>query len=301
MHGRHVVVIHPAPFPEGLREARSYFKIGTHLRGKGVNVPEILDFEEETGTIVVADLGDVHLHQVVREAAPSTRFALYEKTLKVLARMQVLGRQDFDPEWCFDTRFYDSDLAFHREAMYFAEWYVKRYLGRSLPQGLVQELEELSARVDALPGPRIFLHRDFQSRNLMFYEDQVWIIDFQGGRLGPLGYDLASLLLDPYVSMESSMWPDLIEVYHRELKDLGLEISFEELMREFRLLSLLRNLQVLGAYSFLQLKKGRTFFQPYLAPAIDRLWELVQHEDFGELEILRGLAEDICTQAGAGS
>ncbi len=291
--GRPAVLIRPAPGPEGIREARSYFQIGTHLKRNGVRVPEILYYNEGNGDLLVEDLGDCLLYSVFMDEDVSGTIRLYRAALRTLAVMQVMGSRGFDKTWCFDTPFYDSNLAWEREALYFTKWFLGRYLGMAPSDVLEQELHGLCDRVDDAPGARVFLHRDFQSRNLMLYREDIWIIDFQGGRLGPVGYDLASLLTDPYVDMDRVLWSGLIRYYHEQLTGLGFEIGFEELMENFRLMALLRTMQVLGAYSFLQIKKGRSFFRPFVAPALRRLRDLVSGESSGQLRQLRKVLEEI--------
>ncbi len=287
------ILVRPGPGSQGFREARSYFLIGTHLKRCGVRVPDILDYNEETGNIVVEDLGDCHLWSTLQDSDVSGVMGLYRTAVRTLAEMQVFGSRGFDRTWCFDTPFYDAELAYEREARYFTGWFIQRYLARSVSSDLDRELRDLCVKVDDLPGGRFFLHRDFQSRNLMLYRGDLWIIDFQGGRLGPLTYDLASLLLDPYVDIDISLWPDLIGFYHADLAGLGLAIELEDLMTSFRLLCLLRTFQVLGAYSFLQIQKGRSFFRPYIAPAFNRLRHLAGEKDFKHMKELRKLVDDI--------
>lgn len=291
--GRPAVAIYPAPGPEGLREARSYFLIGSHLYSRGVNVPELLDFDEETGRILVEDLGDCHLQRLLQGAGIAAVAGWYEQAVRVLARMQALGTHGFDPGWCFDTGTYDSELAYSKEALYFADWFLVRYLGRSLPRGLTGELESLCARVDRLPGPKVVLHRDFQSRNLMVYDQTIFIIDFQGARTGPPGYDLASLLIDPYVNIPAGLWDGLLGVYYQELQALGLDMEPDLVHEQLHLLSLLRNLQVLGAFSFLTLGKKRRFFEPFIPVAIERLKALLAMEWTPGLELLKELVQGI--------
>ncbi|MCK4605157.1 MAG: aminoglycoside phosphotransferase, partial [Deltaproteobacteria bacterium] len=132
-----------------------------------------------------------------------------------------------------------------------------------------------------------------QSRNIMVWSGALRIIDFQGGRLGPLGYDVAALLLDPYVSLPETIWSELLEFYLDELDVLNIALDKAVFEREFYLLALLRTMQALGAYSYLYLKKGKGFFKPYVSPAFSNLKALLVYKDFKKLDNLKLLVADI--------
>ncbi len=129
------------------------------------------------------------------------------------------------------------------------------------------------------PEQRFFLHRDFQSRNLMLQHDRLWVIDFQGARLGPLQYDLAALLLDPYVNLPLAGQETLLAEYLFLLQE-HLPIDPVAWRQRYDYVALCRNLQILGAYGFLSQHKGKTFFRQFIPAACRSL----QHR----LEILPG-------------
>ena len=139
--------------------------------------------------------------------------ALYRQALEVLVQLQIAGTQGFSPEWCFDTPFYDASLVRQRECHYFVQAFLQGYLGlETTPEELTEDFELLLQRA-LHPEQRFFLHRDFQSRNLMVHHNRLWLIDFQGARLGPLQYDLAALLLDPYVNLPFTTQEILLTEY----------------------------------------------------------------------------------------
>ncbi len=133
-----------------------------------------------------------------------------------------------------------------------------------------------------------FLHRDFQCRNLMVHHNSVRFIDFQGGRLGPLAYDLASLLLDPYAGLPLSVQDHLTVVY---LEALQQEIPYnpDQFRREYVFLALQRNLQILGAFAFLSQVRQKPFFAQFLRPALVSLSGLLAKSEAAEYAGLRHL------------
>jgi N-acetylmuramate 1-kinase len=120
------------------------------------------------------------------------------------------------------------------------------------------------------PGPNYFLHRDFQSRNLFITSGRLRVIDFQGGRLGPLGYDVASLLIDPYVNL-SPAWQEEFLDYYLNLLTSRLEVDQAAFREQYYHLALCRNLQILGAYGYLTRVKGKDQFTRYIPAAVKAL------------------------------
>src|SRR3954465_10155458 len=128
------------------------------------------------------------------------------------------------------------------------------------------------------------MHRDFQSQNLMIqFDGSVRVIDYQGSRLGSVYYDLASLLLDPYVMLPDAEVFELLRYYHA--KSLN-PLSFEEMTHQFLLAATQRVMQALGAYGFLSRVKGLPQFAQYIAPGEKRLAWILNHLDWPELKII---------------
>ena len=285
------VAIEPSPGDIGTFETYSYVDIGNHLAKAGIPVPKIYDFNKDTGVIVVEYLGDRHLQTEILALISQNKWSqvkrLYRQALSLLAKMQVYGCRGFNRKWCYDSEYYDSKLAREREAFYFLQYFVEGLMGYSKTPELEDELTRLALQVDLIDNKEYFLHRDFQSRNILVWNGALRIIDFQGGRLGPLGYDVAALLLDPYVSLPETIWSELLEFYLDELDALNIDVDQAVFEREFYLLALLRTMQALGAYSYLYLKKGKVFFKPFVSPALSNLKALLVRKDFEKLGNLK--------------
>ena len=255
-----------------MAEARSAWLIGRHLRRAGVPVPEPLAYDQASGMILGEDLGDLRLHDRLRQEGmdDAELLRLYGEAVRELARMQVRGGQGFQESWCWQTPRYDRELMLERESGYFLQALCRDFLGlQPDATGLRAEFEAIAGQAAAAPA-HFFLHRDFQSRNLMLKDGQVRIIDFQGGRLGPLAYDLASLLIDPYAGLPEPVQEALLAGYLRELAG---QVAYdpEQFRAEYFFLALQRNLQILGAFAFLGGRLGKGFFLPFLRPALRSL------------------------------
>ena len=263
-----VLLHHPqAPGP-GVTENDSYFLIGRHLKARGVPVPKILVHCREEGWMLLEDVGDRSLAMEVA-GAPSEAHILawYRRALKILVNQQLQGRRGFDPAWCFDTPAVTPDFLMERECGYFVGAFLQKYLGLEVEEAdLAPEFARLVARARVEEAP-YFLHRDFQSKNLFVQGDRLRVLDFQGGRLGPLGYDLAALLIDPYVDLKPKLQEELVDLY-QELLRPHLSFNPQDFREQYEYLALCRNLQILGAFGFLTRVKAKPQFARYIPPAL---------------------------------
>ncbi len=257
---------------KGMAEARAAFHIGTHLKKRGIPVPAIHAFDPENGFILFDDLGDTLLYDDLAEKRETDREHFWQQTVKtykeiieLLLYMQISGSVHFDRKWCWDTVRYDKKVMLEKESGYFLQALCRDMLGiNDFPTELSEEFKRLAGRAARQPAV-YFLHRDFQSRNLMVCAGEIRVIDFQGARLGPLGYDLASLLIDPYVQIPAEMQLELRDHYIEHLCTYGLDDR--AFLKGYNNLALQRNLQILGAFAFLSERKHKNFFKQFILPA----------------------------------
>jgi len=263
----------PSPtMAQAMAEAVACFQVGGHLFSCGVPVPEILAYDRDSGLVIYEDLGDLLLHDLFNKQgrAPDQQIIqLYRTALDSLLVLQIKGAAGFEKDWCWDTCQYDQQLILTREAGYFRDAFCRDGLGLSMPSGLQGDFEALASRATEEPVG-FLIHRDFQSRNLMVQGSLVRIIDFQGARFGPLAYDLASLLNDPYANLNHDLRTELLNYY---LDRAGQYIFLDQaaFIEGYYHIALCRNLQVLGAFSFLSSIRGKPFFKAYLKPALEDL------------------------------
>lgn len=278
-----------------LAEAHAAMSIGRHLYAREVPVPQILAANEQTGVILFEDCGDIRLFDLVQmpgeqgDRRKEQSEYLYDKVIRQLVHMQVEGAQTFDKSWCYDTPEYDLEVMIHKESGYFLRAFWCDLLGEEKPSEIDIEFEDIAANA-ALGLPVFFLHRDFQCRNIMVIDSDVKFIDFQGGRFGPLGYDLASLLIDPYSSLEETVRHEYLQLYLSELHSY-IEYDEDVFLKQYHHLELQRNLQILGAFAFLYKNRGKLFFKKYIHPALDNLCSILRNNDFLQYTNLQTIAE----------
>jgi len=267
------VVMENLPIDDILRrENLAYLHIGKHLYQKGLPVPEIYRVDLGKGWFILEDMGDRNLQAIVSHQ--TDRIPIYEKIIEILFRFQIEGSKDFNTQWCYQTERYDRFVMRRYESNYFRDAFLCNYLGlkKDWPEleGPFDYLAETASTADG----RFFLHRDFQSRNIMVSPKKTGILDWQGSRLGPLSYDLASLLIDPYTNLSSHERDKIYQIYLLLLKDYQPK-WVDSFKKEFPFLAIQRNLQILGAFSYLTKVQKKTYFERYVSPALKSLLGLL--------------------------
>jgi aminoglycoside/choline kinase family phosphotransferase len=269
-----VVLSHPDGRATGENDA--YVAIGRHLHRRGIPVPAIRAYHRSHGWIIVEDLGDRNLHQAVSKSSNLQEIlSLYGPVLDALLTLQIRGARGFRETWCYQGARYDFRLMMEGESGHFLRSFLQGYLGWSGPEApLHQEFEALAGMASSAPSD-FLIHRDFQSRNVLLPSlDSPHLIDFQGARWGPLQYDVAALVIDPYVHLSDALRGTVLAAYLERLEASGL-MHPEEFMGHYPLIALHRNLQILGAFAFLGCIKMKPFFLQYIPSAVSRLNNLL--------------------------
>jgi aminoglycoside/choline kinase family phosphotransferase len=268
-------------------ENRHYVDIARFLASAGVQAPHMYLHDPAEGLIWMQDLGEVDLWSH-RLDPWSTRRPLYESALIEVFKIHSAATRKLPGCGLTLEREFNEQLYLWEQG-YFFEHCLGNYF--KLPAGEVRRLAGLaalqSAAVRLAALPRVLVHRDFQSQNILIREGTAWLIDFQGMRPGLAQYDIASLLMDPYVSLATSERAELLGFYQRLVRRAGGEVSgdFEEV---YHWCSLQRLMQALGAYGFLGLQKGRADFLAHIPAARRSLRETAAHLD-GLDEFVRAL------------
>ena len=216
----------------------------------GVHVPEIRAQDLERGFLLLSDLGSTTYLDALDERNAGR---LYGDALDALLRIQLASRPGVLPD-------YDKQLL-ERELRLFPDWYVARQLQRELGAAQRETLEKAFSTLLAnnLGQARVFVHRDYHSRNLMVCEPRPGILDFQDAVYGPITYDLASLLRDAYVAWEEERVIDWAVHYWEKARKAGLPVAgdFADFYRDFEWMGAQRQLKVLGIFARLFYRDGK--------------------------------------------
>ncbi|WP_054031985.1 sugar phosphate nucleotidyltransferase [Desulfatitalea tepidiphila] len=283
------------PARDGQQEVDAFIDIGNHLAAKGVAVPRIWLHDRFSGLVFLEDLGQTHLQDIAARQNNPELLQIYRKVIDQWLHMALSGKQDFSTRWTWQTPCYDRELILERECRYFVDAFLVGYLGRSETYAdLVADFSPLADRTidHGIPG---FLHRDLQSRNIMVKEERIYFIDFQGGRLGPLQYDLASLLIDPYVQLPPEMQKELLAYALHRLKAIA-NIDADGFQRGYDCCALTRNLQMLGAFGYLTRVKEKGYFEAYIPAAVSTLQRHLNSQTTLRLPRLTAIINEIADE-----
>lgn len=237
------------------------------LQKLDIQVPQIFSHDTQSLCIWLEDLGNDDLH-AYREQSWAVRQPLYEATLKEVAKLHAVNADALaesdtaEMELCFDERLYEW------EQNYFLTHFVRNYLKRDTDapsfEPAHRALSDLRKRLSVLP--RGLVHRDFQSQNVIIRDQSAWLIDYQGLRPGLAEYDLASLLLDPYVNLSGEERESLLQWYA-----LHTQRNPASLKETYLLCGAQRLMQALGAYANLSKNLGKPGFEQHIPVAVERL------------------------------
>lgn len=245
--GRSFVAMDAPPDKE---DCRPFVHVAALLRQAGVHAPAIHAQDLERGFLLLSDLGT---RTYLGELDEATSDALFRDATSALLRWQLATRPGELPP-------YDEALL-RRELGLFPEWYVGRHLGRELSREQRESLDGVFAQLvaSALAQARVFVHRDFMPRNLMVCEPNPGVLDFQDAVVGPITYDMVSLVRDAFISWEEERVLDWCARYWEHAKKDGLPVNadFAEFYREFEWMGLQRHLKVLGIFARLTHRDGK--------------------------------------------
>jgi len=241
----------------------------THFFKKcSLPVPEMFITDETNRQALFEDLGDLSLYSWLKcRRSPDEIETLYRKILDIAVQLQTVAATRIAECPMLKERVFDYDHL-RWETGYFMERFIKgiKEIYKSDPE-LDTEFDRLAKQIDAFP--KTVLHRDFQSQNIMITKGNIpRLIDYQGARIGPGAYDIASMLWDPYCLLEENLRDRLNEYYIMSMKQTLTSFSEADFRKSLLPCRLQRHMQALGAYGFLSKGKGKTYFLKHIPQAV---------------------------------
>ncbi len=249
--------------PPELEDSHSFVNIQKHLSELALNVPQLYHVDLALGFILMSDLGDTWLwHEALGHNSP----LLYQTALDDLLTMQQQeSPQNLAP---FDAAFMGKELSF------FTHWFLQGYLQLSLSTTEQQLLDDTFLQLIAMAEsqPYYFTHRDYHSRNLMVLpQNKIGILDFQDAVLGPITYDLVSLLRDCYVTLDKSQLEQHLDYYFQEAVRLNLlpTQDFQQFQTWFDWMGIQRHLKAIFIFARKLLRDNNPNFLTYIPRTLD--------------------------------
>ena len=256
--------------PPDKENCKPFVQVRGLMAAAGLNVPQILAFDEPTGFMLLTDLGYQTVIERLNPEKPQDAYAWYQQATDVLLQWQKASQPGVLPA-------YDEALL-RRELALFPDWYLAQHRSVTLDD---KQQATLSSAFDAivahnLAAPQVYVHRDFMTRNLMAPLEAgapLGVLDFQDAVYGPITYDIASLLRDAFISWEEEFVIDITVRYWEKARKAGLlgansasgwGDDFGEFYRAVEWMGLQRHLKVAGIFARLTLRDGKP---KYLADA----------------------------------
>lgn len=296
----HSVILMQLAEPEGFKQSEEavsgathaitelpFLNVMSHLAKAEVPVPALHYYDQAAGLLYLEDFGDVTLAEAVSSADAATLESRYKQAINVLVQMQVKATTPADPGCLAFHRSFDVPLLMW-EFDHFLEYGVVARRGTPMCAddwtAIRKECERIS---ELLAGqPRVFVHRDYHSRNLMVDGVRLGVIDFQDALLGPATYDLASLLRDAYIRLDESLIDGLVDYYLDQLAERRhVWANRAAFRRLFDFTSIQRNLKAAGRFVYIDRVKGN----PKFLADIPRVLSYVKRnlDKYPDLETLR--------------
>ncbi len=260
-----------ASFNNDINENIAHNSFSIHFKSLGFNVPDIYARDESYQYFLLQDLGDITLFNLLMEKR-SIALDYYKQAITNLVQFQTTGIKNLDLDVAYPIK------SFNRRSVMWDLNYFKYYFIK--PHDIIFNEDLLENDFIKLTDKLLqskcefFNYRDFQSRNIMIYEDKPWFIDFQGGRKGPLQYDLVSLLYQVKAGLTNSEREILYNFYIAELNRVlpTEQLNFESYYNYF---IYFRLMQVMGAYGFRGMVQRKAHFLQSIVPAIKLLEQLI--------------------------
>jgi aminoglycoside/choline kinase family phosphotransferase len=278
-----------APPPQ--EDCAPFLHVADLFSAAGVQVPEILAQDVTQGFLLLSDLGNTTFLQALNADSPAANSSsaplvkgvkdladsLYRDAIAALLKIQLASRPGVLPD-------YDEALLL-KELNLFPDWYLARHLQVTIEADQKAELERIFRLIvqNNLAQSRVFVHRDYHSRNLMVTECNPGILDFQDAVYGPITYDLVSLFKDAYIRWDEERILDWLIRYWEQARKFGLPVAgdFSEFYCDFEWMGVQRHIKVLGIFARLNYRDGKSSYlddmplvADYLRKACERYREL---------------------------
>lgn len=263
------------------KENQTFLAFTRHFKQQGCPVPEIYVINKEATLYIQEDFGDISLlNKIEQEGYTDNSYQLLRKSLEELARLQIIGGAGLDYDLCLTAKEFGKQ-AILSDLLYFKYYFLDTLKYPYDKQALLEDFEALSNYLTHTANKH-FMFRDFQGRNIMIKNNNVHFIDYQGGMKGALQYDVASLLWQAKAKLPEDWKTSLLEHYI-DCIDTILEkpVDRTTFISQYNGYTLIRLLQVLGAYGFRGLFERKAHFLTSIPLALQNLKWFVQYKKIG--------------------
>lgn len=261
--------------PPDTQKNHEFLDINKRLSKANLFVPCILEIDLDNGFFLLNDLGNVSFFDVAKD---SNLIPFYKRAIDELLKISKVSTEGLP---LFDREFIRFELSICDE------WLYKKALSLDINKDDMQKINNLYDLLidNCLHQKQIAMHRDYHCRNIMYYKDNLYIIDYQDMVQGPLLYDLASLLYDCYICLDDAVRDELCSYAYKQYKDNFLyDKDLESFKHELRLTALQRHIKVLGIFCRLYYRDNKSNYLKDLPLVLDYVMKACK--DFSEFNFL---------------
>lgn len=264
---------------ESIAENRAFIYMARHFQSKGIPVPKVLAVSDDESCYIQEDLGDTLLFNAIANGRTTGTFSNYEKglvrkSIALLPSVQFKGAEGMDFNICYPLSDFNRRTVMW-DLNYFKYCFLKA-TGISFNESILEDDFEAMTDILLKASSDTFMYRDFQSRNVIIKDEKPYFIDFQGGRKGPIYYDVASFLWQAKANFNNDLREEMIDTYISEANKFK-NINPEEFKKTLHHFVIFRTIQVLGAYGFRGLFERKTHFIESIPYALNNLQTLFKH------------------------
>jgi aminoglycoside/choline kinase family phosphotransferase len=263
-----------------LEENRAFIMLSAHFHKQCLPVPAVISISSDEMGYLQEDLGNISLFSLIEKAKKNQGItaekSLLKRTLSLLPDLQFRGAQGLDYKICYPQSSFDKRTILW-DLNYFKYCFLKPF-AVDFQENLLEDDFERFSDILLQQTTDTFLYRDFQSRNVMIREGEPFFIDYQGGRKGPVHYDVASFLWQAKADFPDDLREELLDVYLESLRKYQPDTDAVVFREQLRYFVLFRTLQVLGAYGFRGYLEKKQHFIDSIPYAVNNLNKLLEKD-----------------------
>jgi aminoglycoside/choline kinase family phosphotransferase len=268
--------------PPDKEDCGPFLDVTERLLNCGVNAPKVFAKDLDKGFLLLSDLGaELYLDKLNDNNADE----LYGDAINALLKIQAYAVVDNLPDY--------TESLLMQEMTLFRDWLLDKHLRKPLTGKALKQLEEVFVLLvkSAMSQPQLFVHRDFHSRNLILNKNNPGIIDYQDAVLGPISYDLVSLLKDCYVKWPQSKVEQWTQEYYKQISDvMNVQLSKDDFKRCFDLMGVQRHLKASGIFARLYHRDHKPDYLKDIPRTLSYIVDL--KDEYPELHNLIALLQD---------
>jgi hypothetical protein len=248
----------------GIHTELPFINVNRFLKNLDIYVPEIFAYDKQHGVLILEDLGDELFYKTVLELPKDKQIHHYKKAIELIILIQQKASKHNSQECIALQRSFDAYLL-NWEFDHFTEYGIEARLGTKMPAGEKEMFAKLSRDItnEILKIPYAFTHRDYQSRNIIFNDTKMALIDFQDALMGPCVYDLVALLRDSYISLSDDSIDELVSHYAKLSKR-----NIKDVEYFFNLVTVQRKMKDAGRFVYIEKVKGNDSYLKFIPTSI---------------------------------